>query len=153
MKQIATVAAAVLVAFGAGFGAAHLAAPAAAAAVPMTPQLVDLGALTLADLPAAGPNNPLHAKGLVSQDGMTLGVQIGMVPKHFHADANEIQYVVDGTGTEWLGDKQVALKPGILLIIPKGTAHGGSIETNGSHLKLIAIKTPPQAPDDTHLVP
>jgi mannose-6-phosphate isomerase-like protein (cupin superfamily) len=123
MKQVATVAAAVFVAFGAGFGAAHLAA-----------------------------GSPLHAKGLVSQDGMTVGVQIGIVPKHYHADANEVQYVVDGTGTEWLGDKQVALKPGIMLIIPKGTPHGGSTETSG-HLKIIALKTPPQAPDDTHLLP
>jgi len=152
MKQLATVAAAVLVAFGAGFGAAHLAAPAAAAVVPMTPQVVDIGAMTLADLPATAPGSPLHAKGLVSQDGMTVGVQIGIVPKHYHADANEVQYVVDGTGTEWLGDKQVALKPGIMLIIPKGTPHGGSTETSG-HLKIIALKTPPQAPDDTHLLP
>ena len=152
MKQIATVAAAVLVAFGAGFGAAHFAVPAAAAVVPMTPQVIDIGAITLADLPATAPGSPLHAKGFVSQDGMTVGIQIGIVPKHYHADANEVQYVVDGTGTEWLGDKQVALKPGIMLIIPKGTPHGGSIETSG-HLKIIALKTPPQAPDDTHLLP
>jgi mannose-6-phosphate isomerase-like protein (cupin superfamily) len=152
MKQSLTVAAAVLVAFGAGFGAAHLSAAAGAASVPMTAQVVDLGAMTLDDLPATAPGNPLHAKGLVAQDGATVGIQIGIVPKHYHADANEIQYVVDGTGTEWLGDKQVALKPGIMLIIPKGTPHGGSVETTG-HLKIIAIKTPPQAPDDTHLLP
>jgi mannose-6-phosphate isomerase-like protein (cupin superfamily) len=151
MKQPLTVAATVLVAFGAGFGAAHLTAPAGAAAVPMTPQVVDIGAMTLNDLPATAPGNPLHAEGLVSQDGTTVGVQIGIVPKHYHADANEIQYIVDGVGTEWLGDKQVALKPGIMLIIPKGTPHGGSVETTG-HLKIIAIKTPPQAPDDTHLL-
>jgi mannose-6-phosphate isomerase-like protein (cupin superfamily) len=152
MKQIATVAAAVLVAFGAGFGVAHLTAPAAAASVPMTPQVVDLGALTSSDL-APSPGGPnVRAKGLVSADGATIGIQIGTVPKHYHADANEIQYVIDGTGTEWLGDKQVALKPGIMLIIPKGTPHGGSTETSG-HLKIIAIKTPPQAPDDTHPLP
>jgi mannose-6-phosphate isomerase-like protein (cupin superfamily) len=152
MKQIATVAAAVLVAFGAGFGVAHLSAPVAAATVPMTPQVIDLAAITQADLTPITPGNPVRARGLVSQDGMTLGIQIGPAAKHYHADANEIQYVVDGTGTEWLGDKQVAIKPGILLIIPKGTAHGGSVETTG-HLKLIAIKTPPQAPDDTHPLP
>jgi mannose-6-phosphate isomerase-like protein (cupin superfamily) len=39
-----------------------------------------------------------------------------------------------------------------MLIIPKGTPHGGSTETSG-HLKIIAIKTPPQAPDDTHMLP
>ena len=152
MKQIATVTAAIAVAFGAGFGAAHLTAPAAAASAPLTPQAIDLAAITTADLKPTGPGSPVSAKPLVVQDGMTLGIQIGPAPKHYHADANEIQYVVDGTGTQWLGDKQVALKPGMLLIIPKGTTHGGSVETGG-HLKIVAIKTPPQAPDDTHPVP
>jgi len=91
-----------------------------------------------------GARSPLHAKGFVSQDGMTVGIQIGIVPKHYHADANEVQYVVDGVGTEWLGDKQVALKPRHHADHPKGTPHGGSIETSG-HLKIIALKTPPQA--------
>lgn len=118
----------------------------------MTPQVVDLSAMTYNDLPPVAPGNPLHAKGLVSQDGATIGVQIGVTPKHYHADANEVQYVVDGTGTEWLGDKVVALKPGLMLIIPKGTPHGGIVETGG-RVKLIAFKTPPQAPDDTHLLP
>ena len=152
MKNIAGLAAALVLAFGAGYTAAHLSAPAGAATVPMTPQVVDLAAITMADLKPTAPGSPVSAKGLVAQDGMTLGVQIGPAPKHYHADANEIQYVVDGTGTEWLGDQQIALKPGILLVIPKGTTHGGSVETTG-HLKLIAIKTPPQAPDDTHPVP
>ena len=145
------VAAAVL-AFSAGFGAARVSLPVSAAPVPMTPQILDLAALTLNDLPPVAPGNPLHAKELVSQDGATIGVQIGVTPKHYHADANEVQYVIDGAGTEWLADKQVALKPGIMLIIPKGTPHGGIVETSG-HLKLIAFKTPPQAPNDTHLLP
>jgi mannose-6-phosphate isomerase-like protein (cupin superfamily) len=150
MKQIATLFGAVLLAFGAGFMAAHLSTPAAAATMPMTPQVIDVNAIGPDDLAAA--TGPVRAKTYVSQDGMTLGVQIGPAPKHYHADANEIQYVVSGEGTEWLGDKQVALRPGVLLIIPKGTPHGGTIETAG-HVKLIAIKTPPQAPDDTHLLP
>jgi mannose-6-phosphate isomerase-like protein (cupin superfamily) len=152
MKQTLTVAAAVLAAFGAGFGVAHLTSPVAAATVPLTAQAIDLGAIQQSDLTPVTPGNPVRARGLVSQDGMTLGIQIGPAAKHYHADANEIQYVVDGTGTEWLGDKQVALRPGILLIIPKGTPHGGTVETSG-HVKMIAIKTPPQAPDDTHPAP
>ncbi len=153
MKQIAAFVCALAVAFGAGFAVAHLSSPASAAAVALTPQVLDLAAMTYADLPSATPTTPVHAKGLVSQDGMTLGIQMGPTPKHFHADANEVQYVVDGTGTQWLGDKQVALKPGTLLIIPKGTTHGGILETGAGHVKIIAIKTPPQAPDDTHIVP
>ncbi len=151
MKHLATLATATLIAFGAGFSTAHaLVAPAAAAVVPLTPQSIDLAAITAADLPPG--MGPVRAKPLVVQDGMTLGVQIGPAPKHYHADANEVQYVVSGNGTEWLGDKQVPLHPGVLLIIPKGTTHGGTVESDGP-IKLIAIKTPPQAPDDTHLVP
>jgi mannose-6-phosphate isomerase-like protein (cupin superfamily) len=35
----------------------------------------------------------------------------GNVGKHMHPNANEIQYILDGTGTIWLGDKEVQVKP------------------------------------------
>src|SRR3954466_3695333 len=89
----------------------------------------------------------LRSKGIVTQDGMTLAVQAGPVPKHMHMNANEIQYYLEGTGTIWLGDKEVQIKPGDLVIIPKGTAHGGT-KTDGGHLRATPIKPPPQAPDD-----
>jgi mannose-6-phosphate isomerase-like protein (cupin superfamily) len=152
MKHLATTLAAVLLAFGAGFGVAHVTAPAAAASVPMTAQAVDVGALGYADLPAVAPNNPLHAKNYVSEDGATVDVQMGPTSKHLHANADEIQYVVEGTGTEWLGDKQVALKPGVMLLIPHNTPHGGTVETSG-HIKLIAIHTPPLQAGETKPVP
>ena len=50
-----------------------------------------------------------------------------------------IQIVISGSGTEWLGDKQVALKPGTMLIIPAGTPHAGTTEPN---LKIVAIEDP-----------
>lgn len=37
----------------------------------------------------------------------------------------------------------------LLLIVPKGTPHGDTIETSG-HLKILAIKTPPQDSTDIH---
>jgi mannose-6-phosphate isomerase-like protein (cupin superfamily) len=92
----------------------------------------------------------LRSRGLVVADGATMAVQIGTVFKHYHADANEIQLVVAGGGTEWLGNQQVALHPGMLLIIPMGTPHGGTTDPN---LKIFAIKTPPQAPTDIHALP
>jgi mannose-6-phosphate isomerase-like protein (cupin superfamily) len=94
----------------------------------------------------------MRNKALVVQDGMTLAVQHGPVPKHMHMNAHEIQYYLEGTGTIWLGDKEVQIKPGDLVIIPKGTAHGGTKVEGGGHFKAIAIKTPPQAPDDTKLL-
>lgn len=62
-----------------------------------------------------------------------------------------MQIILEGTGTEWLGDQQVALKPGVMLVIPKGTNHAGMIVSSGT-LKFIAIKTPSQDPSDVHFV-
>jgi mannose-6-phosphate isomerase-like protein (cupin superfamily) len=68
-----------------------------------------------------------------------------------HPNTNEIQYILEGTGTVWLGDREQKVGPGDLIIIPKGTAHGGT-KPDGRALKAIAIKTPPQAPDDTKML-
>ena len=139
------------VAFAAGLAVSHVPQAARAAAAPLQPAVIDLSALTPADLPTPTPASPtLRSKLLAVTDGATAQVQIGTVAKHYHADANEIQIVMSGSGTEWLGDKQVALKPGMMLIIPAGTHHGGTTDPN---LKIAAFKTPPQAATDVHPVP
>ena len=97
---------------------------------------------------ALGAANPIgfRSKTFIVADGMTLSVQAGNVPKHLHPDAHEIQYILEGTGTIWLGEKEVKVKPGDLVVIPKGTAHGGTKPDAGSApIKAIALKTPPQA--------
>ena len=138
-------------AFGAGLAVAHTPQSARAAAAPLLPAIVDLMAIQASDLPTPTPASPnLRSKLLVAADGATGQIQIGTVAKHYHADANEIQIVLSGSGTEWLGDKQVALKPGTMLIIPAGTPHGGTTDSN---LKIVAFKTPPQAATDVHPVP
>ena len=81
----------------------------------------------------------------VKADGAT--VQDGNVPKHMHPATNEIQYILEGTGTVWLGDKEVKVKPGDLIVIPKGTPHAGT-KPDGRPFKAIAIKTPPQPAND-----
>ena len=93
----------------------------------------------------------MRNKLLVAVDGATIAIQDGSPPKHLHADANEIQYILEGTGTIWLGDKEVTVKPGDLVVIPKGTPHGGT-KPVGRTIKAIAIKTPPQRPDDTKIL-
>ncbi len=102
---------------------------------------------------ALGPANAggMHSKMFVSADGATISIQDGNVGKHMHPNTNEIQYILEGTGTIWLGDKEVKVGPGDLVVIPKGTAHGGT-KPDGRPLKAIAIKTPPQAPDDTKML-
>ncbi len=139
------------VAFAAGLAVSHLSQPARAAAPPLQPAVYDIGAMTPNDFPAPSPATPnLRGKTFVVADGATVQAQIGTVQKHMHSAANEIQVVISGGGTEWVGDKQAQLHPGVVLVIPAGTAHGGTTDPN---LKIVAIKTPPQAPTDFHPVP
>jgi mannose-6-phosphate isomerase-like protein (cupin superfamily) len=148
MNRFAT-ALSIAAAFTAGCVVTHVLRPAYAADT-ITAQIIhtaDLEGDALSPANASGMRNKLF----VSVDGATISIQDGNTPKHLHANANEIQYVLDGTGTIWLGDKEERVKSGDLIIIPKGTAHGGT-KPDGRTIKAIAIKTPPQAPDDIKLL-
>ena len=139
----------IALAFAAGYGA-RLLPPAVAADTMMTAQVLhvpDLSGDALGPAAASG----FRSKMFVAADGMTISVQAGNVPKHMHPNTNEIQYILEGTGTIWLGDKEVRVKPGDMVVIPKGTAHAGTKPDSGVFM-AIAIKTPPQAPDDTKLL-
>ena len=114
---------------------------------PLTPMMIDLAALKHADLPTTG-NPQMNAKGLVVTDNATVGIQSGNVAKHKHPKTDEIQYIIEGSGSMWLGNERKEFKPGTLIIIPKGTAHAGTLVTSGP-VKAIAIKIPPQPADDT----
>jgi mannose-6-phosphate isomerase-like protein (cupin superfamily) len=148
MNRLAT-ALSITAAFGAGCGVTYLHQP-AWAAESITAQIIHTGE---AEGDALGPANDAgyRSKTFMSADGATVSIQDGHVPKHMHTNTNELQYILEGTGTIWLGDKEVTVKPGDLVIIPKGTPHGGT-KPNGRPFKSIAIKTPPQAPDDTKLL-
>jgi len=152
MKLLPTLS--VAIAFAAGIAVSPLAQrllPSAQAQAPgLTPMIIDIAAIKEADLPTT-PNPDLRSKGLVATEQATIAVQMGNVGKHFHTDANEIQYIVEGTGTAWLGDTQREIRPGMLIIIPKGTHHAGTVQTSG-RFKALAIKIPPQAPTDTTFV-
>ena len=137
-------------AFFAGGGATKLLSQ-AQAADPMMPQIIHVPDLN-GDALGLPSGTGLRSKMLVAADGATVSVQDGNVPKHMHPNTNEMQYILEGTGTIWLGDKEVRVKPGDLVIIPKGTAHGGT-KPDGRTFKAIAIKTPPQAANDTTLLP
>ena len=122
-------------------------APAAAA---LTPMIIDIAALKDADLNATS-NPDLRNKGLVTTSNATLAVQMGNVGKHFHTNADEIQYIVEGSGTAWLGDQKREIRPGMLIIIPRGIHHAGTEAISG-RFKALAIKIPPQDPKDTTFV-
>jgi mannose-6-phosphate isomerase-like protein (cupin superfamily) len=148
MNHVATTLS-IAIAFAAGCGVTYLLRPALAADTIMA-QVIHTGELegdALSPANAGGMRN----KTFVSVDGATISIQDGSPPKHLHPNANEIQYILEGKGTIWLGDKEVQVKPGDLVIIPHGTPHGGT-KPDGRTIKAIAIKTPPQTPDDIKLL-
>ena len=152
MRSVSTLYGAALVcAFVAGVVASPfipgLVADARAQAAPLLPAMIELAALKHADLPAT-PNPEMNAKLLVATDNGTIGIQSGNVAKHAHPKTDEIQYIIEGSGAMWLGNERKEFKPGTLIVIPKGTPHGGTLVTSGP-VKAIAIKIPPQPRDDT----
>lgn len=155
MRRIAAFLA-VPVAFACGYLAANTRLPLAHAQTPpatLAPQIINLVAMSQEDIGPQVPNmGTLRSKTLVATPQGTVGVQAGNVPKHYHTSADEIQYVISGKGTFWLGNEQREVGPGDLIVIPKGVAHAGSIATSGD-FKALAIKLPPQAAGDTHLLP
>jgi mannose-6-phosphate isomerase-like protein (cupin superfamily) len=137
------------VAFIAGAGLSRWLPPAKAADA-MTAQVLHVPDLAGDALGPASPTG-YRSKMFASADGMTISVQIGNTPKHLHPNTNEMQYILEGTGTIWLGDKEVRVKPGDLIIIPKGTPHGGT-KPDSAPFKAISLKTPPQPPNDTTML-
>lgn len=152
--NITTLSVAIAVSFVAGIAVSPLARltidDAHAQAASPAPAMIDLMALKHGDLPST-PNPEMNAKGLVVTDNATIGIQSGNVAKHTHPKTDEIQYIIEGSGAMWLGSERKEFKPGTLIIIPKGTAHGGTLVTSGP-VKAIAIKIPPQPRDDVVFV-
>ena len=63
------------------------------------------------------------------------------VPKHFHLEHSECIVVLNGRGKMTLNDKEIELKTGVQVSIPKGTVH--SVSVVGSRpLKVISIQSP-----------
>ncbi len=120
-------------------------------ASPMETRIVDVTALEGEIIGPIVPTTELRSRLVLVTDQATIAVQQGNVAKHFHSTSDEVQYILSGSGTMWLGDTQRSIKAGDLIMIPKGVNHGGTIPASGT-FKAIAIKLPPQAPGDTHFV-
>ena len=104
MNRIATTLA-IAAAFAAGCAVTHVLRPAYAADT-ISAQIIHTGELE-GDAISAPNAGGMRNKTFVAVDGATISVQDGSPPKHLHANANEIQYILEGTGTIWLGDKEV----------------------------------------------
>lgn len=116
----------------------------------LTPFMLDLLNMKREDMTIT-PYPDFRSRALVVTSSGTVGVQSGNVPKHMHMATDEVQYIIEGSGTMWLGDQRQEFKPGTLIVIPKGTAHAGSIVSSGP-VKALVIKMPPQGKDDTVLL-
>ena len=131
-------------AFFAGFAAAHLTVPVRADTATPAPTITphyypDLAQLT----PAPGAKQPFTVP-VANAPGATVTYLVGTLPAHTHPVANEIQYVIAGSGTEQFGNCTVKIQPGTLLVIPHGVGHSGmKIAPGHGPLRLLAIKTPP----------
>jgi len=57
------------------------------------------------------------------------------IPTHRHEDGSHVLYIVSGGGTVVLDGKAVALKPGLVVHIPRGIPH--SIKAEGGRLTFV----------------
>jgi len=112
--------------------------------------VIDLASIKHGDLPTT-PNPEMNTRMLVNTDNATIQIQSGNVAKHIHPKTDEIQYIIEGSGAMWVGNERKEFKPGTIIILPKGTAHGGTMVASGP-VKALAIKIPKQPPDDTVFV-
>lgn len=60
---------------------------------------------------------------------------------HQHQEADEVLFVLEGTGFAVLGDKQMPIEKGSAIYIPKGVWHG--VENPDSELLLLWVVAPP----------
>ena len=78
-------------------------------------------------------------------DGMALGTQqlpVGAgIRLHQHHEADEVLFVLEGTGFGILGDTRTAVEKGSAIYIPKGAWHG--VENPDSELLLLWVVAPP----------
>lgn len=72
-------------------------------------------------------------------------VDIDHAKLHFHAQTDEIYYVIEGTGSMLLNDEEIAVRPGVVVYVPRGVRHK-AIGT----LKVLLVCIPPGVMNDIH---
>ena len=64
-----------------------------------------------------------------------------VVPQHRHPGSAELLFVEDGSGVLEVGDRRVAVRPGVALYVPEGVLH--RYEGDGSRpLRAIQVYSP-----------
>ncbi len=79
-------------------------------------------------LSKAGPGHELAIRYIEAE---------GIVPPHSHA-IEETVFYVEGRGLASVGEREVTIRPGTMLVIPPGTVHS-SIKEGNAPLRYLAI--------------
>ena len=91
-------------------------------------------------------------KVLVKEPTYTVGA-VGVkdeIKAHIHKDGDHVLYIVSGQGSMRHGTQTIALKPGMVVHIPKGEVH--AIKAQGGELTLLDFAQPPFKPDQMEWV-
>jgi len=72
------------------------------------------------------------------------------IKAHRHKDGDHVLYIVTGQGTMTHGAQTIALKPGMVVHVPKGEVH--SVKAQGGELTLLDFAQPPFKPDQMEWV-
>jgi mannose-6-phosphate isomerase-like protein (cupin superfamily) len=67
-------------------------------------------------------------------------------PFHTHPTREEIIFIISGRAEQWCGKENRILKPGEMVLIPKGEVHG-TYNPFSEKLVFLAILAPANAPD------
>ena len=91
-------------------------------------------------------------KVLVKEPTYTVGAVAvkDEIKAHIHKDGDHVIYIVGGQGSMTHGTQTIALKPGMVVHIPKGEVH--SIKAQGGELTLLDFAQPPFKPDQMEWV-
>ena len=87
-----------------------------------------------------------RSKAMVKTDMFTVSAVAikEEVKPHRHNDGAHVVYIVSGGGTMTHGDQTITLKPGMVVHVPPGVAHG--IKAEGGELTLVDFAQPPFDP-------
>ena len=88
-----------------------------------------------------------RSKAMVKTDTFTVSAVAikEEVKPHRHNDGAHVVYIVSGGGTMTHGDQTITLKPGMVVQVPPGVAHG--IKAEGGELTLVDFAQPPFDPN------
>jgi uncharacterized cupin superfamily protein len=92
-------------------------------------------AFTVRDLGTAGGSVETGMKHFAIEPGL-LGP-----PPHCHSAEEELFLILEGTGTLWLGEERIPVRPGHLIARPAGTTVAHAFEAGPDGLQLLAYGT------------